>query len=400
MDFPIGRAGLGKFATMSVKKIIGKVHLWLGLGSGILVFIIAVTGCLYAFKEEIEDMTEPYRFVKSEDKPYVEPSRLKVIAEAQLPGKHIHSVSYGRKTDAARVSFYAYEPEEYYYLVYINPYSGEVLKTKDMEAGFFHWVLDGHFYLWLPPTIGQPVVATATLVFVVMMISGIMLWWPKNRAARKQRFSVKWNARWRRVNYDLHNVFGFYMTWVVIFIALTGLVWGFQWFSKAAYWTMGGEKSTEYVEPLSDTTNKKPQYAQPVDVIWAKLSQEYPQAEVIDMHFPTSDSGAIEAALNPDKGTYWQTDYRFYDLYTLKEIPVKHVWGKMEDAKTADKIFRMNYDIHTGAIWGLPGKFLAFFASLIAASLPVTGVMIWLGRRKKKKAASPARVPQLSQVPA
>lgn len=386
---------------MSFKKIIGKVHLWLGLVSGILVFIIAVTGCLYAFQEEITDMMEPFRYVQAQDKPYLPPSQLKSIAEKQLPGKHIHSVGYGRKTDAARVSFYAYQPVQYYYMVYIDPYTGAVLKTKDMEAGFFHWVLDGHFYLWLPPTIGQPVVATATLVFVVMMISGLILWWPRNKAARRQRFSVKWNARWRRVNYDLHNVFGFYMTWVVIFIALTGLVWGFQWFSKAAYWSLGGEKTTVYQEPLSARTDAKALYTQPVDVLWQQLAKEAAMAEVVDVHFPASDSGAIEIALNADRGTYWQTDYRFYDQYTLKEIPVKHIWGRIDQATVSDKIYRANYDIHTGAIWGLPGKFLAFFASLIAASLPVTGVMIWWGRKKKKKAATPVSTAiPLRQVPA
>ncbi|MBO9565459.1 MAG: PepSY domain-containing protein [Niastella sp.] len=385
---------------MSFKKIIGKVHLWLGMVSGILVFIIAITGCLYAFQEEITDMMEPFRYVKAQDQPYLPPSQLKGIAEKQLPGKHIHSVGYGRKTDAARVSFYAYEPEEYYYMVYINPYTGEVLKTKDMEAGFFHWVLDGHFYLWLPPTIGQPVVATATLVFVVMMISGLILWWPKNKAARKQRFSVKWNARWRRVNYDLHNVFGFYMTWVVIFIALTGLVWGFQWFSKAAYWALGGEKTTIYQEPLSAKTDAKALYAQPVDVLWQQLAKEAATAEVMDVHFPASDTGAIEIALNAERSTYWKTDYRFYDQYTLKEIPVKHIWGRIDQATVSDKIYRANYDIHTGAIWGLPGKFLAFFASLIAASLPVTGVMIWWGRKKKKASPPVKNVVPLKQVPA
>jgi uncharacterized iron-regulated membrane protein len=46
----------------------------------------------------------------------------------------------------------------------------------------------------------------------------------------------------------------------------------------------------------------------------------------------------------------------------------------------------MNYDIHVGAILGLSGKVLAFFASLIAASLPVTGFLLWRGRKKKQLA--------------
>ena len=104
-------------------------------------------------------------------------------------------------------------------LVYLNPFSGEVLKVKDAQAGFFPFILDGHFYLWLPHEIGQPVVATATLVFLVMLISGLFLWWPKNKKATKQRFSIRWNARWRRKNYDLHNVLGFYATWIAIILA-------------------------------------------------------------------------------------------------------------------------------------------------------------------------------------
>jgi uncharacterized iron-regulated membrane protein len=357
-----------------------------------VVVIVAITGCLYAFQAEIQNLTQPYRFTEAQDKPFLAPSQLKAIAEKELPGKHIHSVLYGSKTAAAEVAFYNFDPE-YYYVVYLNPYTGEVLKAKDMNSGFFRIVLDGHYYLWLPPAVGQPVVAISTLVFVVMMITGLILWWPKNKSARKQRFSVKWNARWRRVNYDLHNVFGFYMTWVVIFIALTGLVWGFQWFAKAAYWSIGGEKSTMYQEPVSDTLHTGTAYQQPVDVIWNQMKPEVPQGGTIEVHFPETPAAAISANINPDAGTYWQTDYRYFDQYTLKEIPSAHIWGRYKDARTADKVFRMNYDVHTGAILGLPGKFLAFFASLIAASLPVTGFMIWWGRRKKKaKSSPPARV--------
>ncbi|MNE72299.1 hypothetical protein D3C80_1682250 [compost metagenome] len=64
------------------------------------------------------------------------------------------------------------------------------------------------------------------------------------------------------------------------------------------------------------------------------------------------------------------------------------MYGRFKNATVADKIQRMNYDIHVGAVLGLPGKILAFFASLIASSLPITGFMIWWGRRKKSKEGS------------
>jgi uncharacterized iron-regulated membrane protein len=371
-----------------VKKLVGKIHLWLGLSVGLIVVFLGITGCLLAFQREIESFTQPYAYVKAENKECLQPSELGKIAQAALPGKMLHSVTYGEKGSSAQVAFYQLEPEEYYYIAYINPYSGEVLKVKNMDRDFFRILIDGHFYLWLPPHIGQPIVASATLIFVIMMITGIILWWPRNKAARKQRFKIKWNARWRRVNYDLHNVFGFYMSWVAIFIALTGLVFGFQWFAKAVYWTTsGGKQLTEFYEPVAQKAIADSTQTPAIDRIYAKMKAEYITAETIEVHYPINDSVAIGAGANPDAGTYWQIDYRWFDQRTLQEVEVNHLYGRFGKTSTADKIARMNYDVHVGAIGGITTKIIAFFASLIAASLPITGFYIWWGRRKKKIAS-------------
>ncbi len=370
---------------MTLKKIIGKLHLWLGLSSGLVVFIISITGCIYAFQFEIQNLIQPYRFVEYEEKPVLPPSQLRAIAEKELPGKKIHAVLYAKPGNAAQVIFYDFDPE-YFYLVYLNPYSGEVSKVKDENADFFRIVLMGHFYLWLPPEIGQPAASIATLIFLVMLITGLILWWPKNKKATKQRFKIKWTARWRRKNYDLHNVLGFYITWIAIILAATGLVFGFQWFAKGVYAVAGGEKELMYIEPASDTTAQIIQMASPAsDVLYKKMWAENPTAEVMEVHVPETSASPIAVSINPDDKTYWQTDYRYFDQYTLEELSVNHIYGRSEEAKAADKLLRMNYDIHTGAIIGLPGKILAFFASLIAASLPVTGFYIWWGRRNKNK---------------
>jgi uncharacterized iron-regulated membrane protein len=374
--------------TSAFRSWIGKIHLWLGLASGLIVFIIAITGCIYAFQVEIQNLTQPFRFVESSDQPVLPPSTLKSIAERQLPVKKIHAVLYSGKGRSAQVIFYDYEPDYYYYLVYINPYSGEVLKVKDQAADFFQFILDGHFYLWLPPAIGQPLVASTTLVFVVMMISGIILWWPSKKGSAKQRFTIRWNARWRRKNYDLHNVLGFYMTWIGIILAMTGLVWGFQWFASGVYAATGGEKSLVYADPVSDTTALVILDKPAVDKVWDIMRGEHATAEVIEVHIPETSASSIAASANVDGDTYWQNDYRYFDQYTLKENSVDHVYGRIDDADGADKLLRMNYDIHTGAIIGLPGKILAFFASLICASLPVTGIMIWWGRKQKAESKS------------
>jgi uncharacterized iron-regulated membrane protein len=382
-----------------MKKIIGKIHLWLGFTSGLLVFVIAITGCIYAFEREIRHLTEPFRFVEKQSKEYLPPSVLKAAAEEKLSGKHIHAVQYLGAEKAAMVIYYNYEPDYYYYLVYVNPYTAEVLKVKDMEADFFQFILNGHFYLWLPEEIGQPVAASATLIFVVMLISGIILWWPKKKKDANQRFKIKWSARWRRVNYDMHNVLGFYVWTIALVLALTGLVWGFQWFAKGVYVATGGEKNLEYSEPLSDTTQQYTGDVPKIDKIYAEMRRQYPAAKTLEVHIPDTKTAVIGANANPDDETYWKIDYRYYDQYSLKEVSVDHIYGRFPEAKAADKLSRMNYDIHTGAILGLPGKILAFFASLICASLPVTGVYIWWGRRNKaKKEAKVVSVPKVKPM--
>jgi uncharacterized iron-regulated membrane protein len=376
------------------KKLVGKLHLWLGLSAGLIVCFLGITGCILAFEREIEDATQPYRFTAIQPTAPLSPSALQKVAIAQLPGKKLHSVSYqpGR---SAVASFYNGDPE-YYYLIFMNPYTGKVLKVKDMSTDFFRVIIDGHFYLWLPHEIGQPIVASATLIFVVLLITGVILWWPRNKAARKQRFKVKFNAKWRRTNYDLHNVLGFYMSWVIIFIAFTGLVWGFEWFAKSMFWaTSGGKTMTEFSMPQSDTTAiAKSQGGNTIDILWQRMRTENPgYTGVIEMHMPEDKNVALEVALNPDGKTYWKADYRYFDQYTLREMEVQHAYGKLKNTTMAQKIQRMNYDIHVGAVAGLTGKVMAFLASLLCASMPVTGFLIWWGRKKKTAKEKPVHRP-------
>ena len=367
---------------MKFKTIIRKIHLWLGLGSGLIIVLLGITGCILAFEVEIRSITEPFQYVAEENKNYLPPSQIKSIADKHLASKKALGVEYPGKGKSAVAVYF---DETHFERLYVNPYTGAVLKHKNMTDDFFRIVLDGHFYLWLPHEIGQPIAASATLIFLVMMISGLILWWPKNKNVRKQRFTIKWNARWRRKNYDLHYVLGFYMTWVAIFLAVTGLVFGFEWFAKSMYWvTSAGETMVPHEHPISDTT-KVTANINMADRLWQQHLPEVGDKESISVYFASLHTDPLEVIVNHKPGTYYNSDFYHYDQYTGKELPATGSYaGKFTEAGLADKIVRMNYDMHVGAVLGLPGKLLAFFASLIAASLPVTGFLIWWGRRKKR----------------
>lgn len=373
--------------TFKLKKLALKIHLWLGLSVGVIIFIVAITGCIYAFQSEIQDLTQPFRFVEAQNSPLLSPSKLKEIAEKALPNKAVHSVTYAQKNRAAVLAFYK-EGADYYFLMYINPYTGAVQKVKNMDKDFFRFILNGHFYLWLPDEIGHVVVASSTLIFVVLVVTGIFLWFPKNKAAINQRFKIKWNASWRRKNFDLHSVFGFYTAFIALIFAITGLVWGFEWFAKTYYFTLSGGKSmVEYSETFNISTEKDSKLSAPAtDILWQKTIAETSNLETIEVHYPDSRETAIGISTNSDATTYWKMDHRYYNQYTLKELEVNHLYGKFtQQLSKADLLMRMNYDIHTGAIFGFTGKLIAFFISLIIATLPITGFLLWYGRHFKKK---------------
>ena len=378
-------------SDMSFKKTILQIHLWLGLATGLVVLIMGLTGAIYCFQPELSKATQSHMTVQAQDKPILPISTFKRIAEEQLPGKKPNRILIKDKETAVTVQFFGKKPKQYNYSVFLNPYTGEVLATKNMNSEFFRWILNGHMYLWLPPDIGKPITGTSTLIFFVMVVSGIILWWPRNRARRKSSFKIKWGTSPKRLNYDLHNVLGFYASWILVFTIITGLYYSFEWVSKTEYWAISGGKS----KPKSPTPlSIKPTSGDSLpalDKIFNKVTTAYPQAVGYQLNFPQTDSAAVLVRAYPDKGTFYRMDNLYFDQYSAIEIPVKNN-GKYANATAAEKALRMNYDIHVGAIGGMPGRILMFFISLIAASLPVTGFYIWWGKKKKAAKKRPIAI--------
>lgn len=362
------------------------LHRWAGLVTGPFVFIIALTGALYAFQTEILDLIHPGRFLAGDPGPERPPSELAGMATRTFPDVTLHAIQYDYTGRAAEAIFYQPEPLAYF-IVYMNPVSGTIQSVLDMESGFFPFILKGHFYLWLPPEIGQPLAASVTLVFIFVVLIGLFLWFPRQRSVWSKRFWFRWKEKVsdKRKIWDLHAITGFYVASFALLFSATGLVWGFTWFAGWWYGLAGGEKSTDYTEPAPVISSQShPPDTQPaIDRAWAMLKQSEPMAQSIEVHPPHSDSSVIVANVNYLRGTWWKVDYRYLDPVTLADLPVTHVWGRLKDAGTADLIYRMNYDIHTGAVLGFPGKMLAFLASLLIASMPVTGCWIWWRKRRR-----------------
>ncbi|WP_299590893.1 PepSY domain-containing protein [Mucilaginibacter sp.] len=371
------------------KKAILFMHRWLGFITGLVVFIVSITGCLFCFQDEIQDAIHSYRKVDVQNKPYLAPSALKQIALKQHPGATVNYVYYYGKDRPAAVL--TNHPKLGLQYVYLNPYTGIITHTEDPQSNFFIIVEYIHLYLLLPPKIGGIIVGVSVIIFVLIMITGIVLWWPKRKSDRKRSFNVKWNGRWRRVNYDLHNVLGFYATGITIILAITGLSIAFDWIREGIYATanLGGSYATEKVISKSDSLLKSSLINKPViDQALLVAKNRSPEAQMFLIYNDDAADGIIGVTAYAKTLHYYKSDGYTFDKYSGKLLQtLKH------DKKSPGmKLNAMNYDIHVGQIFGLTGKIIAFLASLICATLPITGFIIWWGKRKKSKKSKPRTV--------
>jgi uncharacterized iron-regulated membrane protein len=376
-------------------RISAWLHLWLGLVTGLIMLVVCLTACIWVFHDEITGFIEPETKTPYQNKAVITPSRLIQISDSAFPGKKPNYATYQQ----GRAIYLALgEGRAGNTILRVDPYSGKVIKTEVQgkgETDFFRFILNGHRWLWLPHNIGRPIVNYSTLIFVFILISGMVLWWPRKwtKAARDQSFKIKWKASFKRVNYDLHNVLGFYSLLFLTAIALTGMVYGIEWYSKGLYWvTSGGQTLPPFKRPKSDSLQLGRFYtpAQVMDKCWEQVAAAHPEAKGFYYSFADTakPSTGIAITVYPTTGKFYNNRSYAFDQHTGQRIKGStQAEVPYEQASFAGKLRRMNYDIHVGSILGLPGKIMAFFAAFIGGSLPVTGFLVWWGKRRKKKPA-------------
>jgi uncharacterized iron-regulated membrane protein len=186
---------------------------------------------------------------------------------------------------------------------------------------------------------------------------------------------------------------GFYFLTLALIIAFTGLYWYFPSAKKALFFMGTGEFKLPPDEHKQHISAASPEdgVESPMQIAYRKAWNQYPEANRISFIAPADSQATITTTVYPDGQTYYEHFHIDYDQYTGELIAAEDY-----DSKNAgEKLLAMNYDIHVGAIGGLPGKIIAFFASLICASLPVTGFIIWWDREQRKRRSKKRKRPSL-----
>lgn len=390
------------------------LHLWLGLLSGIVVFVVCLTAAIWVFRDEVAYFTKPFNRIESQNNPFLRPSMLKSKARRYLDSAMtgepmiLYTLTYRGPDRTAYVGYLDTVKGVYMGYLHLSPYTGKVIHNEffaeSNTRNFFLFIRAGHRFFWLPRHIGSPFVGGCCIVFLITLVTGLIWWYPKKwvRSTRGKSFRIKWKAGWKRLNLDLHNVLGFYSLLFAFILTFTGVYYSFQWFQSGYHYLLGereasGNTSPARPEPRDERSkNRHVQPAFPLDALWKKFyyGRGKPAGE-LTLAFPRDNISPFAVTYNPDRDRSYRMYTRYFDRSNLEELEAGGFDSRRSNQRFGEltvgqKVIRMNFDIHVGTIGGLPTKILACLASLIGASLPVTGFIIWYNRRwggKKKGVA-------------
>lgn len=380
-----------------MKKTFAKIHLWLSLPFGIIIALVCLSGAILVFEDEILKLCYPSRYFVEEVKEQpLSPAELISSARNQLPDSI--------KINGIRVTS---DPERTYQLVlpgkkaaaFIDPYTAEI-KGIDDGQGFFmqmmrlhRWLLDSYkrdgSFSW-----GKAIVGYATLVFVVIIISGLFIWIPRSKKALKSRLKIKTNSGWHRFFYDLHITGGFYSALLLLVLSLTGLTWSFGWY-KDAFYAVFGVKQTQQHAPAPNNQQKHAEGGannkrgegekskkkkQDTDyTLWAGVLSE------LQSNYTTYNSITIQdGSATVSYAQYGNT--RGSDRYSFDPNSGKITEVQLyNDLPKSGKIRGWIYSVHVGSWGGMTTRILSFLVSILAAVFAITGYYFWIKKSYKKR---------------
>ena len=396
-----------------MKKIFRKIHLWLSVPFGLIITLVCFSGAMLVFENEV---TEWFR----RDLYYVE-----TVKESPLPmDKLLEKVAttLPDSVSVAGVSISS-DPGRAYQVslskprrasLYVDQYTGEV-KGKSERSGFFMFMFRMH--RWLLDSMnpgnegifwGKMIVGVSTLLLVFVLISGIVIWWPRTRKALKNSLKITATKGWRRFWYDLHVAGGMYALIFLLAMALTGLTWSFPWYRTAFYKVFGVEvqqRAAQGHEQKSDAQKRNTKLAahrekkrEGNEVRKGERSRR-PENNHSDMYSVTSPFVYWQEIYdklrrqNPEykqisisSGTASVSFNRFGNQRASDRYSFNTDNGEFTETSLyqhqdkSGKIRGWIYSVHVGNWGGMFTRILTFIAALLGSALPLTGYYLWIKR--------------------
>jgi uncharacterized iron-regulated membrane protein len=341
-----------------------KAHLWVGLAIGLPLIIVALSGAVLVFEDQLDRALNPRVSIVTPGDRALPIDDVVSGVRAAFPDAQLRSINFPERPDYALQMTATGKAGPF--SIGVNQYTGEVLGTRSAaegEAGLARRIHLLHTRLFAGQ-VGEWIVGTITALTLFMAIAGMVLWWPR------KIFGVKWTASGRRINFDLHNVFGFYASAVFFFIALTGMMIAFERWTDPLFMRLNETAVPQLPRESTDAASAPMTAGRLVDAAQAAL----PGAFVKAIGIPNGGKNVIVAFMKyPEDRTPGGRSRVALDQHSARVLTVINT----RTAPAGSRLVNVKRSAHTGDIFGAATRALYFVTCLMLAGQVLTGFFIW-----------------------
>ena len=378
-----------------LKKVLFQVHWFFGITAGLVLALMGITGALYSFEDEIVDALNPETLFVQPQGAYLSLAEMVTRVEAQAHDKvSMFRIEPGSNR-IAQVWFQPAPGQRRGEMHNFNPYTGAF--TEDaVGQDFFGFILNLHRFL-AAGEYGKQVTAACTLILVFFCLSGLYLRWPRQALNWRVWLTLDWAKKGRSFNWDLHSVFGTWCLIVYLLLAVTGLMWSYDWFNNGVTKLIGDPPvAGEQRRGGGPRPAPGPRDAAPVQ----SAAADYAAIAATIQKTAGPDLKAYNLRMPQGPGQMATVFYVLKDAphpRALNQITLDPANGQLKAvSRYADKSYGAqllvsNYSLHTGSYWGLPGRIVITVAALLMPLFFITGWLLYLDRRRKKREIRTAR---------
>lgn len=362
-----------------LRRAVGYIHLLLGIGLGLVISVVCVSGALIVYKPSLEKLS-------IRDKAYIEvpfgqermplDSLYRRVREVYPTHSITNMVLYGDEHEA--YSFRStQEGEKGRRQIYINQYTGRVLGEDIYSTKWMQWLYDLHTRLLLGKA-GVVIVGVVGLCLLLLLISG--LWLIPRRPLRVLLMkSVKKHQSGYLRQYKLHLFLGIAGLIPLVIIAFTGAYWAFPSAYQSTFELLTQSQAVPHRPVVELMAHAK---RATLDDIVASALRHYPGGEPTMIFFPKGGDAPFSVRMRHRRDYARTGSNHIYVHPQTAEVVGVNLW---DDKPMAEKLVRSMYFIHFGEFWGHGSRLLWVLVGLLVPVMYFSGVYIWYRRVVRRR---------------
>jgi len=372
-------------------RTIWRWHFYAGLFCVPFIIILSITGMLYLFKPQVEAWIDrPYDRLALAG-PAADADTQAVAAVAAVPGGRLQSYILPEPGQAVRVL--VRDKSGTLWRVYVHPENLSILHKIAEEDRLMQQIKRIHGELLMGDG-GSLLVELAACWSIVMLVSGLYLWWPRNGQGWAGTAYPRLRAGGRTFWRDIHAVVGFWISLLALFLLLTGLPWATVWgagfkMAREATGTSAGRqdwttsRAAEKVADAAENTAPSDHAHDPAMMLAGAVGLTEIAAKAASLHI------AAPVLINPPKAAQgtWAVRGMSQNRPERVSVDLDGMTGAVRhredfaDRHIIDRAVGIGVAAHEGQLFGAWNQALGVLAALGLVLVSVSGAVMWWKRR-------------------